>query len=82
MWHIYIIQCKDGKLYTGITNNIERRIKDHNSGKACRYTKYRWPVKLIHSEEYSAKSKALKREAYIKGFTRVKKLALVGKKAS
>ena len=76
-WHVYIVECKDNKLYTGITNNIERRIKDHNSGNGCRFTKYRRPVKLVHSEEYPAKPEALKREAYIKRLTRADKLALV-----
>ena len=75
-WHLYIIQCRDKTLYTGITNDLTRRVRDHNSGIACRYTKYRWPVRLIHSEKYSTKSEALKREAYIKGLNRAKKLVL------
>ena len=75
-WHTYIIQCKDSKLYTGITNNLERRVKDHNSGNGCRFTKYRFPVTLIHSEEFPTRAEALKREAYIKGLTRQTKLAL------
>ena len=75
-WHTYIIQCRDNVLYTGITNDLSRRIRDHNSGNGCRYTKYRWPVKLIHSEEFLSKSEALKREAYIKGLTREKKLCI------
>jgi putative endonuclease len=78
-WYVYIVKCRDKTLYTGVTNNLKRRIHDHNSGIACRYTKYRWPVKLIHSQEYPTKSQALKREAYIKGLTRAKKLALFGK---
>ena len=76
-WFVYIIQCKDQILYTGITNDLSRRIRDHNSGNGCRYTKYRKPVKLIHSEEKSTKSEALKRESCIKGLTRAKKLSLV-----
>jgi putative endonuclease len=81
-WHTYIIQCRDKTLYTGMTNNLKRRIKDHNRGNGCRYTKYRYPVKLIHSEAYLTKPEALKREAYIKGLTRAKKLSLVREKAS
>ncbi|HDZ77005.1 MAG TPA: GIY-YIG nuclease family protein [Candidatus Omnitrophica bacterium] len=75
-WHVYIIECRDHTLYTGITNNLPRRLKAHNSGNGGRYTKYRWPVKLIHSEERSTKSEAQKREAHIKGLTREKKLQL------
>lgn len=76
-WHVYIIRCKDGVLYTGITNHLERRIKAHNSGNGCRFTKYRYPVKLVYKEERSNKSEALKREARIKTFPRKKKLTLI-----
>ncbi|UCG35119.1 MAG: GIY-YIG nuclease family protein [Candidatus Omnitrophota bacterium] len=76
-WQTYIIQCRDKTLYTGITNDLSRRISDHNNGNGCKYTKYRRPVKLIYYEEYPTKSEALKREAYIKGLTRAKKLNLV-----
>ncbi|MDP2044049.1 MAG: GIY-YIG nuclease family protein [Candidatus Omnitrophota bacterium] len=77
-WHIYIIKCKDSNLYTGITNNLERRIKAHNSNNGCRYTKGRSPVKLVYSEGVSSRSKALKREAAIKRLPRKKKLKLIG----
>ena len=59
-WHVYIIECRDHTLYTGITNNLPRRLKAHNSGNGGRYTKYRWPVKLIYSEEHPTKSEAQK----------------------
>jgi len=75
-WHVYIIQCKDSKLYTGITNNLQRRIKAHNSGNGCRFTKYRTPVKLRYSEEVLNRPEALKREAAIKRLPRIKKLGL------
>ncbi|MEA3369039.1 MAG: GIY-YIG nuclease family protein [Candidatus Ratteibacteria bacterium] len=75
-WYLCIIQCRDKTLYTGTTKDLKRRIYDHNRDKACRYTKCRWPVRLIHSEKYSTKSEALKREAYIKGLNRAKKLSL------
>ena len=78
-WQVYIIKCKDKTLYTGITNDLERRIKAHNSGNGCRYTKYRYPVKLIHSEQQPTRVEALKREAYIKGLPRRKKLNLATK---
>jgi putative endonuclease len=77
MWQVYIIRCRDNTLYTGITNNLPRRIQAHNSGNGGRYTKYRWPVELIHSEESPNKSEAQKREATIKGLTRQKKLQLI-----
>ena len=76
-WHIYIIECNDSKLYTGITNNLERRIKAHNCGNGGRFTKYRTPVKLLHSEECLTKSDALKREAQIKRMEKSEKLALI-----
>ena len=79
-WFVYILECKDGKLYTGITNNLERRIKSHNSGNGCRFTKYRTPVKLLYSEDCLTKPDALKREARIKDLPREKKLGLIAGK--
>lgn len=80
-WHVYIIKCKDSKLYTGITNDLKRRIKEHNSGNGCRFTKYRAPVKLMHSEEAISRSCALKREAFIKSLPRKKKMELFKRKS-
>jgi len=76
MWCVYIIECKDSSLYTGITMNIERRLKEHNSKKGGKYTKVRLPVKLIYKESYKNKGDALKREIQIKGWSKRKKLAL------
>jgi len=76
-WYAYIIECKDGKLYTGITNNLERRIKDHNTGNGAKFTKYRVPVELLYTESCLNKSGALKREAQIKRLERPEKLALI-----
>ncbi len=78
-WHVYIIECKDGLLYTGITNNLERRIKAHNSGNGGRFTKYRAPVKLRYAEDCPTKPHALKREAQIKRLERPQKLSLIKK---
>lgn len=75
--YIYIVQCKDGTLYTGYTNNIEARIKKHNSGKGAKYTKTRRPVVLVYQEGYETKSEAMKREYEIKTFTRAQKLQLI-----
>lgn len=76
-WYVYIIKCKDGLLYTGITNNLKRRVKAHNSGNGCRFTSIRFPVKLMHSQEVLTMSEALKREAQIKRWPRAKKIALI-----
>ena len=75
-WHVYIIECKDSLLYTGITKDLERRVKEHNSGNGCRFTKYRAPVKLVYSEKAKNRPQALIREAEIKRFRRQKKLKL------
>jgi len=76
-WHVYIIRCKDSLLYTGITNNLKRRIQAHNSGNGCRFTKYRTPVELLYNEECRNRPQALKREAQIKRLERPRKLALI-----
>jgi putative endonuclease len=76
-WHVYILECKDGKLYTGITNNLERRIKAHNRGHGCRFTRCRTPVTLRYSEQTSSRPKALIRETGIKRLARKKKLELI-----
>jgi len=77
MWYVYIIECSDNTLYVGVTLDIERRLKEHNSGKGGRYTRVRMPVNLIYNESYNSKSKALKREIQIKGWTKRKKIALI-----
>jgi putative endonuclease len=76
-WFVYIIACKDNSLYVGITNDIEERIKSHNLGQGCRYTKSRCPVKLLFCEMQKNRSSATKREMEIKKFSRSKKLKLV-----
>jgi len=72
-----MIKCSDGSLYTGITTDIRRRIDEHNAGKAASYTRVRRPVRLVHNESRSNRSRALKREAEIKSWPRDKKLALI-----
>jgi len=78
-WSIYIVECRDGKLYTGISNAVERRVAEHNKGRGCRFTKYRYPVALSYREACGTKSAARKRELEIKGFTRGKKLSLINR---
>ncbi len=75
-WFLYILQCKDGTLYTGITKDIDRRCKMHNDGKGASYTRTRRPVVLLYQEPCSSRTQALVRECQIKSFPREKKLAL------
>jgi predicted GIY-YIG superfamily endonuclease len=77
MWYVYILECKDGSLYTGITDSLERRFEEHKSGKGGKFTHSFKVNKLLHSEPRDNKNEALKREAQIKGWTRKKKLALI-----
>lgn len=76
-YFVYILECEDRSLYTGITNDLERRFEEHFSGKGCRYTKANPVVKVRYHEEYPDRSAALKREAQIKSWSRTKKLALI-----
>ena len=66
MNYTYIVRCRDGSLYTGWTNNLEKRIKDHNSGRGAKYTKSRRPVLLAYYEEFATKEEAMRREWEIK----------------
>lgn len=76
MWFVYILLCEDGSYYTGSSNDVEKRIKDHLCGKGGRYTRSHQPVKLVYQEELATKSEALKREAELKKLPRSKKEAL------
>jgi putative endonuclease len=75
-WVVYILECADTTLYTGITKDIEARLKKHGSGTGAKYTRGRAPFKVIYSEEHSTQGSALKREAEIKALTRERKLQL------
>jgi putative endonuclease len=76
-YFVYILECADGTLYCGITNDIEKRIMAHNSGKTgAKYTKSRRPVVLKYSEKFETKGEALKREHEIKQLSRGEKLNL------
>ena len=66
MNYVYILRCGDGSLYTGWTNDLEKRVKTHAAGKGAKYTRARMPVKLAYSEEFETKSEAMSREWYIK----------------
>ncbi len=76
-WLVYILRCRDGSLYTGITNNLPKRLQAHASGKASRYTRSRLPVRLAYQEPQPTRSSALKREAAMKRLPRRMKLALI-----
>ena len=65
-WKVYIVQCADETLYTGITNNVPSRVATHNTGRGAKYTKNRLPVVLVYQEEVDDKSHALRREREIK----------------
>ena len=76
-WFVYILRCADRSLYTGITNDLERRLDQHNAGTASRYTRTRLPVTIAYQVEQSNKSSALKRELAIKALSRKAKEALI-----
>ena len=76
-WYVYILRCGDGTLYTGITDDVERRLAAHRSGKGAKYTRGRGPLELVYTEEVPDKSAALKREAAIKRLSRAEKLKLI-----
>ena len=77
MWYVYILKCRNGSLYTGITDNLERRFKEHARGKGGHFTKSFGAEKILYSGQCPDKSSALKREAQIKSWTRPEKLALI-----
>lgn len=77
MNYVYILQCSDGTFYTGYTNNLKKRILNHNSGHGSKYTRGRCPVKLVYYETYETKNEALKREFEIKKLARIEKAALI-----
>ena len=76
-WFVYILECQDKTLYVGITLDLFRRFKEHNSTNKCRYTRSRKPLKLVHQEECLNHYAAMIRELEIKKFPRGKKLALI-----
>ena len=77
MNYTYILKCADGTLYTGWTNDLDRRVAAHNAGTAAKYTRARRPVALVYSEVHETRSAAMKRESELKHFSRAEKLALI-----
>ncbi len=78
MYFVYILKCHDKSLYTGITTDLERRLLEHQTGKASRYTSAKGALKIVYSEKQKDRSSASKREAEIKSWPRQKKLDLIG----
>lgn len=76
-WFVYILRCCDGTLYTGMTDDVERRVEVHNSGKGAKYTRGRTPVEAVYREECESYSAALKREYAIKRLTRQQKMKMI-----
>lgn len=79
-WVVYLVRCRDGSLYTGITNDLARRVAAHNAGTGARYTRARRPVELAYQEPARSKSAALRREYAIKRLRVASKRALAGGK--
>jgi putative endonuclease len=77
--YTYIVQCADGSLYTGWTNDLEKRLQAHNSGKGAKYTRSRLPVTLVYYEAFETSREAQSREVKIKQLTRAQKLELIEK---
>lgn len=77
IWTVYILECADSSLYTGITTDLARRITEHETGKGARYTHGRGPFRIVHQELHKNRAEASKREIIVKTMTRARKLALI-----
>lgn len=77
VWSVYIVRCADGTLYTGISNDVDRRVDLHNQGRGARYTRGRLPVAPAYQESVGTRAEATRREAAIKRMSRAAKMALV-----
>lgn len=77
-WVVYILECADGTLYTGVTNRLDERVAKHEAGTGAKYTRGRGPFRLFYSETRETRSEALKRELVIKAMSRAEKLKLTG----
>jgi len=76
-WYLYLLRCRNGDVYTGITTDLERRLREHQSGEGGRFTRAMRPVELIYREACATEGSAKRREAQIKTWSRSKKLALI-----
>ena len=82
IWYLYILRCRDGTLYTGITTDVEKRFEAHCMGKGAKYTRGRGPLELVYREECGSHSQALKREAAVKKLPRREKESLLNQTVS
>ena len=76
-WYVYMAQCKDGSLYTGVTTDLQQRFRDHNAGRGSVYVRSRGGASLAYTERCATRSAAQRREMHIKSFTRQEKFALM-----
>ena len=76
-WYVYMLRCGDGTLYTGVTDDMPRRLAAHRAGKGAKYTRGRGPLELVYQEQVPDKSAALRREAAIKRLRRAEKEKLI-----
>lgn len=76
-WYLYLLRCRDGSLYCGITTDVQKRLEQHRSGKGAKYTRGRAPLELVYTEECADHSTALKRELAVKALPREEKLKLI-----
>ena len=81
-WKLYMLRCRDGSLYTGITTDVEKRLEAHRAGKGAKYTRGRAPMELVYRESCGSHSDALKRELEIKKLSRQEKQLLIEEKAT
>ena len=77
MWYVYILLCEGQSLYTGCSNDLEKRFLDHKNGKGGKYTRSHKPLKIVYTEQVTSKSEALKRELHIKSWSREKKIKVL-----
>ena len=76
-WLVYMLECSDNSIYTGITNNLKERLKKHQSGNGAKYLRGRLPIKLVYKENFINRSEATKREIYIKKMSKKEKKHLI-----
>lgn len=79
LWYLYILQCGDGTLYTGITTDVDRRLEAHRTGHGAKYTRGRGPLTLVYQERCGSHGEALKRELAVKALPRAEKQRLIGR---
>lgn len=78
MYYVYLLECSNNSIYTGIAIDVKKRFEEHLSGKGAKYTRANKPVKILYTEKCSDKSTAMKREMQIKKLSKLEKLALIG----